>query len=167
MTACATAFSAWSTWPYDHELAEHHYQKALSLNANSATLLASMGSLYTYLGRPEEALDLFREARIIDPLYNPSWYWSAVGAAHLMTRQYDAAVAALSRAAMMPYWAHAYLAAAHALAGRPDRARHHAAEVLRLFPAYSVSRHAGGEPYKRPSDLALLTSGLRQAGLPD
>ena len=73
---------------YDHDLAEHHYQKALSLNANSATLLASMGSLYTYLGRPEEALDLFREARIIDPFYNPSWYWSAVGAAHLMTRQY-------------------------------------------------------------------------------
>src|SRR4051794_8574162 len=70
---------------YDHDLAEHHYQKALSLNANSATLLASMGSLYTYLGRPEEALDLFREARIIDPFYNPSWYWSAVGAAHLMT----------------------------------------------------------------------------------
>ena len=152
---------------YDHDLAEHHYQKALSLNANSATLLASMGSLYTYLGRPEEALDLFREARVIDPFYNPSWYWSAVGAAHFMTRQFDAAVAALNRATMMPYWAHAYLAAAHALGGRPDRAQHHAAEVRRLFPAYSVSRHATGEPYKRRSDLELLTSGLRQAGLPD
>ena len=152
---------------YDHDLAEHHYQKALSLNANSATLLASMGFLYTYLGRPEEALDLFREARVIDPFYNPSWYWSAVGAAHFMTRQFDAAVAALNRATMTPYWAHAYLAAAHALGGRPDRAQQHAAEVRRLFPAYSVSRHATGEPYKRRSDLELLTSGLRQAGLPD
>ena len=84
-----------------------------------------------------------------------------------MARQYDAAIAALSRATMTPIGPTPISPPPMPLAGRPDRARHHAAEVLRLFPAYSVSRHATGEPYKRPSDLELLTSGLRQAGLPD
>ena len=86
---------------------------------------------------------------IIDPFFKPSWYWSAVGAAHFMARQYDEAIAALSRATMMPYWAHAYLAAAHALARPAGRARHHAAEVLRLAPNFSIARSLTREPLKR------------------
>jgi adenylate cyclase len=152
---------------HEHDLAEHHYHKALSLNPNSATLLASMASLYTHLGRPEQALDLLREARSIDPFYNPSWYWSAVGAAHFMARQYDDAITAFDRSTVMPYWAHAYCAAASALAGRPEAAKHHAAEVLRLYPGYSISRDAGREPLKRTSDREHLIDGLRKAGLPD
>jgi adenylate cyclase len=152
---------------FEHDLAEHHYQKALSLNRNSATLFASMGSLYTYLGRPEEALEFLGEARMIDPFFNPSWYWYEVGAAHFMARQYEDAISALNRSTMMPYWAHVYLAAACAFAGRPEEAKRHADEVLRLFPTYSVSRDAAREPYKRPSDLEHLIEGLRKAGLPD
>jgi TolB-like protein len=152
---------------HEHDLAEHHYQRALSLNRNSAPLFASMGSVYTYLGRPEEALDFFREARAIDPFYNPSWYWSEVGSACFMTRQYDEAISAISRSTTISYWGHAYLAAAHALAGRPEQARHHAAEVLRLLPGFSVSRNIAREPFKRRSDLDHLTEGMRLAGLPD
>src|SRR5262245_44084609 len=152
---------------YDHDLAEHHYQKAQSLNPNSATLSATTGVLYTYLGRPGEALDHFREARNIDPFFNPTWYWSALGAAHLAARQYPEAIAAINRLSARAYWSHANLAAAHAYAGQPEQARHHATEVQRLFPGYSVSRHAGGEPFKRRSDLDHLLNGLRLAGLPD
>jgi TolB-like protein/Tfp pilus assembly protein PilF len=152
---------------YEHELAEHHYQRAFSLNRNSAPLLASMGSVYTYLGRPEEALDFFHEARVIDPFYNPSWYWSEVGSAHFMIGQYDEAISAINRSTTIPYWGHAYIAAAHALADRPEQAKHHAAEVLRLLPAYSVSSYGAREPFKRRSDLDHLMDGLRLAGLPD
>jgi TolB-like protein/Tfp pilus assembly protein PilF len=152
---------------YEYDLAEHHYQKALSLNRNSATLFASMASLYTHLGRPEQALDFLREARSIDPFYNPSWYWSVLGTAHFMARQYEEAIAAFSRSTIMPYWARAYLAAACALAGRPGEAERHAEEVLRLFPTYTITRDAVREPFKRPSDSEHLMDGLRKAGLPD
>jgi adenylate cyclase len=53
------------------------------------------------------------------------------------------------------------------LAGRPEAAKHHAAEVLRLYPGYSISRDAGREPLKRASDREHLIDGLRKAGLPD
>jgi len=152
---------------YDHDLAEHHYQKARSLNPISATLSATTGVLYTYLGRPEEALDHFREARNIDPFFNPTWYWSALGAAHFAARQYPETISAMNRSSVMPYWSHAYLAAAYAYAGQPEQARLHAAEVRRLLPGYSVSRHAAGEPFKRRSDLDHLMDGMRLAGLPD
>ena len=152
---------------YEHDLAEHHYQKALSLNRNSATLFASMASLYTHLGRPEQALDFLREARSIDPFYNPSWYWSVLGTAHFTARQYEEAIAAFSRSTIMPYWARAYLAAACALAGRLDEAKRQAEEVLRLFPTYTISRDAAREPFKRPSDREHLMEGLHKAGLPD
>jgi adenylate cyclase len=152
---------------YDHDLAEHHYQKARSLNPISATLSATTGVLYTYLGRPEEALDHFREARTIDPFYNPSWYWSALGAAHLAARQYPEAIAAINRSSAPSYWSEANLAAAYAYAGQAEQARHHAAEVQRLLSGYSVSRHAAKEPFRRRSDLDHLLHGLRLAGLPD
>jgi len=152
---------------YDHDLAEHHYQKARSLNPISATLSATTGVLYTYLGRPDEAIDQFREARNIDPFFNPTWYWSALGAAHLAARQYPEAIAAINRSSTPSYWSEAYLAAAYAHAGQSEQARRHATEVQRLFPGYSVSRHAAGEPFKRRSDLDHLLNGLRLAGLPD
>jgi adenylate cyclase len=152
---------------YDYDLAEHHYQKARSLNPNSGTLSATTGVLYTYLGRPEEALDLFREARNIDPFFNPSWYWSALGAAHFVARQYPEAISAITRSSVMHHWFHAYLAAAYAYAGQPEQAQRHAAEVRRLLPGFSVSRHASREPFKRRSDLDHLMDGMRLAGLPD
>jgi adenylate cyclase len=152
---------------YDHDLAEHHYQKAQSLNPNSATLSATTGVLYTYLGRPEEALDHFREARNIDPFFNPSWYWSALGAAHFVARQYPETIAAINRSSVMHHWFHAYLAAAYAYAGQPEQAQRHAAEVRRLLPGFSVSAHASREPFKRRSDLDHLMDGMRLAGLPD
>ena len=50
-----------------HELAELYYQKALGLNRNRPTLVATGGLFYYYLGKTEEAIRCFAEAKVLDP----------------------------------------------------------------------------------------------------
>jgi hypothetical protein len=52
-------------------------------------------------------------------------------------------------------------------AGDIDRSSHHAAEVLRLMPEFSISRYVPKEPFRLSSDRKNLTEALRKAGLPE
>jgi adenylate cyclase len=149
------------------ELAEHHKRRALELNPNSPEQVACTGVLCTFLGRPDEAVDWFAQARLLDPYFEPSWYWSILGIAHFTGRRYDDAIALLGRSPTMPVWVRAYLAACHALAGRTDQARALAAELVRAAPGFSLTRFVAKEPFRRPADRASLSEGLRKAGLPE
>jgi hypothetical protein len=53
------------------------------------------------------------------------------------------------------------------LTGNIDRSKHHAAEVLRLMPEFSISRYVPKELYRLSSDRKHLTDALRKAGLPE
>jgi TolB-like protein/Tfp pilus assembly protein PilF len=150
-----------------HELAEHHYLKALELNRNSSMVLANLGYLYAYLGKPAQGIAYFEEAKLLDPFFEPTWYWPMLGVAYFTARRYDEAIATLDRSPTMPFWALGYLAACHALAGRTDSARYHAAEVVRIMPDFSVTRFAAKEPFKRATDREHLLDGLRRARLPE
>jgi adenylate cyclase len=147
--------------------AEYHYGKARELNPNSALLMAGFGDLNITLGDPEKALDYFREARALDSFFEPSWLWPITGVAHFMARQYEEAIAALERSNEPPYWAHLYMAASHAMLGNAERARHHAAETLRLKPDFTIDRAMTRQPLRRDSDRAHLLEALRKAGLPE
>ncbi|MEZ5833185.1 MAG: adenylate/guanylate cyclase domain-containing protein [Dongiaceae bacterium] len=147
--------------------AEYHYAKAQELNPNSALLMAGLGDLHITLGDPEKALDYFHEARTLDPFFEPSWLWPITGVAHFMARQYEHANAALERSNEPPYWVHLYMAASHAMLGNAERARHHAAETLRLKPDFTIARTIERQPLRRDSDRALLLEAFRKAGLPE
>ena len=147
--------------------AEYHYAKARELNPNSALLMAGFGDLNITLGDPEKALEFFRSARTLDPFFEPSWLWPITGVAHFMARQYDEAVTALERATEPPYWGHLYMAASHAMLGHSERARHHAAETLRLKPEFTVAGAISRQPLRRDSDREHLREAFRKAGLPE
>ena len=147
--------------------AEYHYAKARELNPNSALLMAGFGDLHITLGEPEKALDYFREARTLDPFFEPTWLWPITGVAHFLARQYEEAIAALERSNEPPYWAHLYMAASHAMLGNSERARHHAAETLRLKPDFTIARAIDRQPLRRDSDRAHLLDAFRKAGLPE
>jgi TolB-like protein len=150
-----------------HDLAEHHLLMALELNPNRATGLAGLAEFYCTLGRPEDALEYLRRARQIDPHLNFSWYWPMVGIAHFLAERYDEAIAALNRTPTMPLWVQVYLAACHGLKGDADGARHHAAEVIRMQPGFTIRRYSEKDLYKRAEDQRKLSNGLRLAGLPE
>ncbi|CAN5529143.1 adenylate/guanylate cyclase domain-containing protein [soil metagenome] len=149
------------------DLAETHYRKAIAMNPNSSVTMASSGFLFSYVGHADEAVERIKEAKRIDPFFEPSWYWSSLGVAHFAARQYEEAIVALNRSHARPYWMYAYLAASHAQAGRLDEAQRCGAETLRMRPDFTILRFAGNEPYKFAADRDNLIEGLRKAGLPD
>ena len=151
----------------DFDLAEHHYRRALELNPNSAVNLTGMGDLLMFMGRPEEAIEWYKRSRIVDPHFNPTWWWRMLGVAHFVAQRYDEAIAAFNRSAGVPAWAQVYIAASHALAGRLESAQHSAAEALKLSPQFSSKKFAAREPFMRPKDRERLLEGFGKAGLPE
>jgi adenylate cyclase len=150
-----------------HELAEHHFLKALSLNPNRPSTLTSLGCLYAYLGRPDEALEYFKTARSLDPFFEPSYYWRMLGVVLFVARRPDEAISAFKKSPNLPFWVHGFLAACYAITDRMEDARRHAAEVLRLAPNFSIVRLATKDPFKSEVDRQYLIDGLRKAGLPE
>jgi adenylate cyclase len=149
------------------DLAEYHCLRALELNRNSASLLAGIGDFYVSLGRRDEAMRYFKEARELDPFYEPTWYWPAVAAAHFLEHRYEEALGAFLRTANLQFWSEAYLAATYAMLGRREDAQRHVAGVLRVVPDFTIARYAAKEPLKQPADLAHLVEAMRRAGLPE
>jgi TolB-like protein/tetratricopeptide (TPR) repeat protein len=150
-----------------YDLAEHCFRKAIALNPNRPVVMTSLGSLYGYLGKPEEGITYYTQAKLIDPYYDPTWYWPMLGMLHFMAGRYEDAIVHLNRSPTMPHWVHGYLAACHALMNQSDDAQHHAAETLRLAPDFSSVRFLEKEPFKQLSDQHHLLDGLRKAGLPE
>jgi adenylate cyclase len=150
-----------------YDLAEHCYQKAIALNPNRPVVMATLGMLYGYQGRPEEGIAYYKQAKLIDQFYDPTWYWPMLGKLHFIAGRCEEAIVHLSRSPAMPEWVHGYLAACYALTDQMDKAERHAAEALRLAPDFSIGRFLEKEPFKQPSDRDRLLDGLRKAGLPE
>ncbi len=145
----------------------HHGQRAVALNPNHPTPIAQFGFLHGFLGEPETGLAYFEQARLINPHFEPSWYWRDMGVVLFVARRYDDAITAFVRSPEMFTWVEAYLAACCIYLGRTEQARAHAARLLQLTPGFTIAKFMRREVYKRPEDTAHLTDGLRQAGIPE
>jgi TolB-like protein/Tfp pilus assembly protein PilF len=151
----------------DFDLAEQHKLRALELNPSDPEQIACMGILYTFVGRAEEGVAWFEQAKRIDPYYDPAWWWNMLGVAHFVAHRYEEALTAFSRSPTTPVWVQVYRAACHALLGQMDRARDYAAEVLHRTPDFSLTCLAAKEFFKRTDDTERLVAGMRAAGLPE
>jgi adenylate cyclase len=85
-----------------------------------------------------------------------------------LTGQYNEAInwceRAVRREPNSP-WPRLFLAAVYSLAGRDEKARLEAAEVLRINPKFSLEKFAKDVTYKNQEDKERLIGALRQAGL--
>jgi tetratricopeptide (TPR) repeat protein len=152
---------------HSYELAEFYGLKALDLNRNNPALVANLGQIYVFSGKPLEGLEYLKEAKSMDPFFNPSWYWAYVGIGRFVVRQYEEAIACFTRASSTPYWLQTYLSACCAQAGKHNEARQHALEVVRQVPEFSLNRFATKEPFRLSKDRQHLLDGLHMAGLPE
>jgi adenylate cyclase len=151
----------------DFDVAAQLYARTLELNPNDPEQVSYLGTYYTFAGEPDSALHWFERAKVLDPLYEPSWYWPFRGLALFVTHRFEPAVVALSRSSTMPIWVNVYLAAANALLGRSAEAGSFVSVVLRDAPSFSAVRFASKEPYRLEEDRNLLLKGMREAGLPE
>jgi class 3 adenylate cyclase/tetratricopeptide (TPR) repeat protein len=157
-------------WIYLHrrefDVAERYYDRALTLNPNDPEQIAYLGTLNTFLGKPDQALSYLQQARALDQFYDPPWFSPFQGMAHYIAGRYEAAISALTQSSTMPYWVKAYLAASYARLENTLEARRHANSLMREMPDFSAGSFAAKEPYRDTAHRSALEEGLRASGLP-
>ena len=119
----------------------------------------------TYVGRPQEAIQVGELALHLNPHQPDTYLWN-VAAGYYLCGDYKGALGYLQRMAQ-PGPAYRLFAATYAQLGRLEDAKHAVAELLKINPAFSISRFAAQAPYTNPNDLARYVTGLRLAGLPE
>jgi TolB-like protein/Tfp pilus assembly protein PilF len=129
----------------------------------------------TMVGRHEEAIPVFKEVFRLDPMTRAMYRYN-FGLCYFMAEQYEDALKVLKQALdgakkgeFNPFYVHRGLAATYSMLGQEEEARHHAAEVLRIRPKYSLKSEleAMRRYYKKQADRDRLVEALRKAGLPD
>ncbi len=152
----------------NHEQAEAYCEKALALNP-TANATSNCARIWTYLGRPREALPLINQAMRLSPYY-PATYLFALGNAHRMLGNYDEAIAALKawqdRAPNSPF-PYDMLAMTYAQAGRDDEARAAAAALLKVKPDFTLKWFAKLLLFKDPAENKRFLDVLRKLGVPE
>jgi adenylate cyclase len=156
----------------ENDKAVEYGERALALAPNFADMTATIAIPFMYSGRPEEAIELVRNAMRLSPYY-PAWYLPVLGMAYRFTGQYEEAIALFEtwRARANPRSAlpHLFLAITYEEAGRGEEAQLAVAEILKRNPKASITGYLKAKtfPYKDPADIDKVVDSLRKAGLPE
>ena len=149
----------------DFEKAQHHQERALSLNPNYDLVVVQQGELLTWLGQPEEGVDWILKAMRLSP-YHPERFWAHLGRAYFAARRYSDAIDALKRVNKPDALLHTLFAAIYARMGEPVAAKAHAAEALNLNPDLTLDSCAANLHYKKAEDRDHHLEALAMAGIP-
>jgi adenylate cyclase len=121
------------------------------------------------LGRPEEGRAEIRRHMRLDPFY-PPLSLMVEGVSYLVQRRFAEAVPPFREMIMRAAGfrnGRLLLAATYAHLGREHDAREQIESVLELEPDCSLTKLAGHRYFQLPEHRAIVTEGLRKAGLPE
>ncbi len=142
-------------------------ERAVVLDPNGANAYEHYAHSLLYANRFKEAIPAIQKAIRLNPIGSTSAY-STLGDAYANTGRFEEAVSAFKQALLMSpdnLFAHLGLASTYIEMGRVKEARAEAAEVLRIYPKFSLDNHAMGLPFKDQSTLDKYIGNLRKAGL--
>ncbi len=152
----------------EHDKALAEVERSLALDPSSAECFARYAMVLDYAGRPEEALTMFQKAIRLNP-FGPPWFFECFGSTLRDTGRFEEAVSAFKKAiesAPDNLPAHIGLAATYSMMDREKEARAEAAEVLRVYPSFSLDKWARARSfYRNQSVIHKGTGALRKAGL--
>jgi adenylate cyclase len=151
----------------EHDKAIEAVEQAIALNPNGADAYAFLGLLLAFAGRAEEGIELVHKGMRLNPI-PPRQYLLWLGHAYRLSGQPENAIEAHERLLKrspnnLP--AHMWLAANYSALGREEEARHHAEELRRLDPSFSLDKYAEIVPIKHKAEVDRLIDDLRKAGL--
>jgi len=153
---------------HQHDASIAAFEKAVALNPNFVGW--RFGRALIRVGDPKRALEVVHASMRLDP-FCVVWAPLALAGAHYMLEQYARALPLLrDYVAQMPtiLQVHITLAATLARMGHLEDARAAAAEVLRLFPAFTISGVGRAlAAFKHPRDEKHLFDALREVGVPE
>jgi adenylate cyclase len=154
-------------WKKQHAQAIAEAERAIALDPNAADGYVNLANILTFAERPEEAIGLIEKAMRLNPQY-PSTYVFYLSFAYRVAGRYDEALVPLKKVLSLnpnDAPAHVNLAACYVELDRMQEAQAEAAEILRLFPKFSLEVAKQIWPYKNPADLERYLAALRKAGL--
>ena len=156
-----------------HEYAINEGQRAITLGPNNADIHAEMAMILRFSGRFEEAIITIQKALRLQPIY-PSWYLGEIAMSYYYVGRHEEAIEIAEQfhglcinrgESSLIYWYYTMLAMNYIRLGRNQGARKAAAEVLRIFPEYSLDWDRKLSPYKNPEHLERQHEDLRKAGV--
>jgi adenylate cyclase len=142
---------------------------ARDLFPNNAEINAGLGWILNAAGKPEEAINVLKNAMRLNPI-PPGWYLSRLGDAYRLTGRYEKAVHEFKKAIQLQpndMFSHLNLALCYVKLEQEANAHSEAAEVLRINPKFSAESYAKHIPLKDEASKRLLIEGMRKAGLPE
>lgn len=154
----------------DFELAFRRFDKALSINPNSAPVWLWSAAAHAWMGDGPVAIEKINRAMALTP-YDPLMYaYSGIaGMAYLVDGQYERAIEFGLRCMQENRtYTHAYrlLAIASMLAGREGDARGAVRGLLDLEPGLTVERFRRRYPGSASAHAELFCDALGRAGVP-
>src|SRR5262249_124598 len=123
----------------DFTRARYHQDRALALNPNYDLVVVQMGELFTWLGQAEEGAAWIRKAMKLNP-HHPARFWSHLGKAHFVGRQYAQAVEAFMHMTSLDTLQHGFLAASYMGLGDKTAAAAHVGRLRELDAALDLER---------------------------
>jgi len=142
---------------------------ARDLFPNNADINAGLGLVLNAAGKPEEAINVLKNAIHLNPI-TPGWYLCRLGDAYRLTRQYEKAFQQYKEAIQQEpddMISHLNLALCYVKLGQKADAHAEANEVLRINPKFSAESYAKHNPLKDEASKKLFIDGMRKAGLPE
>jgi TolB-like protein len=164
MTAFAQAMIAFSQG--DNVSGLVHAERAVELNPNNATMLATVSIYYAQLGRVDQALELGNKVVAMHPT-PPFWLHMVFATSHYLSGDFEACLESTARWNQQDdvQW-HYHRAAALAELGRLEEAYAAVSEIRTVFPAFAAAPGVEISKYLLvESTSAPFLDGLRKAGL--
>jgi adenylate cyclase len=154
-----------------HELALGIIERALALNPNSANAWMASGWVSCFLHRPDRAIEAFHRAIRLSPHDHGFVVAGGLALAHLCLGRYETAKEWADRALReqpRSTLVIRYKVATCAYLGQFDEARDWLNRMLELEPGLTIKRWASRTARSiSPQVVAVVTEGLRKAGLPE
>jgi adenylate cyclase len=150
----------------NHQAAEYHQQRALSLNPNNDLIVVQQGELYTWLGNPVNGIEWIRKAMRLNP-HHPERFWNHLGRAYFVARRYTEAIESFRRISHADQFHHAFLAASSAMLGDEIEAAAQVRIILEIDPGFSREAYLRTLHYRLDSDREHHRQALLKAALPD
>jgi adenylate cyclase len=159
--------SAAHLWKKQYEQASVEAERVIAFNPGQWMSYTGLAGILSFLGRPEEALELAERALRFNPRLPPR-NPVPLGQMYYVAGRTEEAIATLKKClngSPADLDAHLLLAAVYSELGRDTEAQAEAAEVLRINPNWSLEVWKERVPYKDPTMLERHLAALRQAGL--
>jgi adenylate cyclase len=148
----------------DMNRARYHQDRALELNPNYDLVVVQMGELFAWLGQSNEGVEWIRKAMRLNP-HHPARFWSHLGKAYFVGRQYAQAIECFMRLSAMDAQQHAFVAASYGMLGDSTAAAAHVARVRQIDPELDLKKLLATTHYVNETDVDHLRDGLTRAGL--